>query len=248
MDPAPQTELFNRRSGGPTVTRGQGFQLFISTTWMLRERIAADFKVRLACPNKVFKYRLTWNARDEDGDSLSWVFEYPRGTDGKLLKDSQGHIKRVHTLDADNKRVTRKYGEGGTYIRMYEPKVPTFPSHTFPSIDDNYIVTGDDGSTWKVGSRGNDPAVIRQEILNNPILWPEEKVELMAWVDGDRKLPGRDDDDPLDLHRIVDGYFCDQIQQYLPVTEQEISASGLPQATVENLIHNLRNYREAHDG
>ena len=105
-----------------------------------------------------------------------------------------------------------------------------------------YSVIGDDGTHWIVGSRGNDPAILRQEITCNEFLLPEEKAEILTWLDGDRKLREADD---AALICLVDGHYCDRIRNGPPTTEGEILASGLPDRTIENLLYNFRNYRSS---
>jgi hypothetical protein len=228
-----QTSLFDRGSGGVLAT---GF-VMSSTTWWFRQAISDDFKVRAACRRLEFKRRRVWNACDEDGCYLTYVTEYKcgktvylRGPDGAFLTK-----KRNEGKDGG-------YGGHGPYVRMYDPVHPVFPSDNFPTFTpEEYEVTGDDGTTWAVGSRGNDLAVMRQEILNNRILWPDEKAELLAWFDGGRKIPDRHSEGAdRELHQRVDSYYCGLIMEGGAVTEEDIRSSGLPDETVENLVHNLR--------
>lgn len=248
MKPQDQVQMFGGRGssqvGGGSST--PGFSFMWSTTWAYRRSLIDDFKVRALCPGKAFRARRSWNRADEDGDPVEWVFTKPgsgvhvRGPDGQPLTRKMykpGTMIRTYPENG--------YGVGG-YIREYDPKWPEFPSHDFPSHRD-YAVTGDDGTRWKVGSRGNDLAVLRQEILCNEFLWPEEKTEILTWLDGDRKLRVERDIagevDAIDkMIRLVDGYYAQRIMQGPLPTEDEIRASGLPDRTIENLLDNLRNY------
>ena len=115
--------------------------------------------------------------------------------------------------------------------RALHPDTPFDPLHPVflrPTCTDTirvYEVTGDDGSTWSVGERGNSIEVIRQEIIACDRLWPEEKAEVLRWFDAgfhEQRL----------IMRLKGGE---------PVTEQEILDCKLPPEVEENLLLNLRN-------
>lgn len=252
-----QTELFNRRSGQVTVFDGGvqsvgPFRMVSSTTWMLRHALMADFKVRAACKNLEFRRLRVWSKLDEDGDELSYVLVTKRDEDGKLVKDRHGRVAKFYVYDENHQPKTRKRGYLEPTVQERNRKnTHQFPSDAFPTDWDDYYVTGDDGTTWEIGSRGNDIGILVQEVANNPYLRPEEKRELVEYLRGARRIPSRHatrKEDPHDLHRKVDGYFCERIIGGHPVTEDEIRESGLPDETVENLIHNLRAQREHHVG
>lgn len=206
---------------------------------MFRRVLMADFKVRAACWNKPYKVRHTWNEQDADGDILSWVTKYEkRGKD----KENQHY----HVQGPDGKNLKEKCKWSNTVIvRCYDPPHEEFPSHSCPTFyPEKSVVTGDDGTTWPIGSRGNSLPVLKQEVIHHPELWPAEKDDLLCWLDGPRKLiPDPDCDDPEYIIRWVDSYFCDRIRKGNPdTTEEEIQSSGLPDKYVENLILNFRNY------
>lgn len=257
-----QTTLFgNRQVNGPEMATlpGGGF-IYSSTTWMFRRLLLDDFMVRAACPNKPYRVRRTWNEEDADGDTLSWVTKYEkrgndtgprpyhvRGSDGQYLKE-KWHGNR------DLRRSPKSSGGFGPIVRVYDPPHEEFPSHTCPTFfPEKSVVTGDDGTTWAIGSRGNSIEVLRQEVVNHPELWPDEKDELLRWLNGPRLLvpdptsrfPVEEQEQHLgSIIRWVDRYFCDRIQKGNPdTTEEEIRGSGLPDEYVENLLYNFRNYQ-----
>lgn len=234
-EPEQLTLFGGRQINGPSVARLEsGHTLFVSTTGWLRKIHMDDFKVRAACRHLAFKQRRQWKERDADGDFLEWVLEWKAGRDGKR--------RAFHVRGPDGENLKRKVSKEKyhtpEYVRVYDPPSDTaFPSHTFATDrDDGYWCTGDDGTTWEIGSRGNDLDVLRQEVINHPMFWPEEKDALLRWLDGPRKLDA-------DVAIFVDSYFVHRIQDGLPVTEEEVRASGLPDETVENLVYNLKNYR-----
>lgn len=256
-----QLTMFTGRQdgGGVSVLQIGDRTITSSTTWMFRRTLMDDFKVRAACWNLEFKQRVTWNEEDADGDTLAWVVEYKqkawdkephpyhvRGPDGEYLKE-KWHGNR----DLRRNTKTPKTGGFGPIVRHYDPPHEVFPSHRFPTcFPGRYKVTGDDGTTWEIGSRGNDLAILRQEVICNPELWPAEKDELLRWLDGPRKLvvePGTPQGEGkavADVICIVDHYFHDRICKGNPDTsEEEILASGLPDEIVENLLYNFQNYK-----
>jgi len=224
-----QQKMFGRSNGGVKTSRMGGMIVSSFFTGAYRSACANDFKLRAALVNQEFKPRTRTHLLDEEGDKLTYIFK----PQGKGL---------FHARDTEGNFLTRKSGFGDKPIFVYDPPEPQFPSHHCPlSSDEDFSVTGDDGTTWIIGSRGNGIDIMRQEILNNTILWKEEKTPLLQWLDGDRKIPGRHSEDP-GFHKEVDSYFCKRIRQGLPTTEEEIRESGLPKDTADNLICNLRNY------
>jgi len=132
---------------------------------------------------------------------------------------------------------------------VYDPPEECwFPSHRFPTFSGQKTVTGDDGTTWILGSRGNGHDVLRAEIIADDRLWPEEKTEVLTWLMDSRMLRVEVELDGeekavADMICIVDSHYCQRISDGLPVTEAQILAAGLPEYVVESLLYNLRNFK-----
>jgi hypothetical protein len=226
-----------RGSDVPQVASGQGFSFFASSTWMFRRAFMEDFQIRAACPRFLFRVRRCFPIL-LGGVKQEWVVEY--NTETK---------RSYHVQGPDGKRMMQPAGTGGRKLpdgrhvhgsraERWEPEYEEFPSHEFQS-QGPFLVQGDDGAVWDLGSRGNALPILREEVTHFAMLWPNEKIELHRWFDGDRKLTDEK------LIRRVDRYYVHQIQSFDPgVTEAEIAASGLPDPCVENLIYNLQNYKK----
>ena len=135
--------------------------------------------------------------------------------------------RRYRSVEDPTYRPSAPTGCGRKYkgiIDIVDDRDWHWPDHRFPSLY-AYEVTGDDGSKWEVGSKGNSDAVIRAEVLACDRLLSEEKAEVLRWMD--EQLP-----EQRLIPRIRAGV----------ATEAEIRAAHLPSAVEENLLYNLRNW------
>lgn len=243
-----QAEMFAGRTSRVTSS-GVGF--YASTTWEYRRAHMDDFVLRAACPNMLYVPRILFKLTDEGGDMLAWVLRSEKGADGEW--------HHYHVYGPDGKPKTEKRTYGHSPAQRYEPEFETFPSHKYPSECDDYFVTGDDGMHWKVGSRGNAHDILRAEIACNPRFWPDEKTELLRWMDEGCPDPtagrkrrssfghGWTSEEPrMDLFRTIDRHFSERIRGECgpPVTEAEILGAHLPERLTENLIYNLHHYEK----
>lgn len=121
----------------------------------------------------------------------------------------------------------------------YDPRRPRWTA-AIPTIRT-------ESESWLAGTRGNDPAQVRLEIINAEF-FPVERLTLLDWMDAGCPLDTEDERIPTgDLLRDLDSWFCRQIMggNLSDALEEALKRCSLPERYKENLLHNLNNYRKA---